>query len=80
MLFVLEIDDYWAVWMKDMGFSIDIVWLDAEGRVLSVVEGAAPESYPKIFLPKAAAHYVLELPAGAAARYGLAEGAKVVVE
>lgn len=80
MLFVFESADYWGIWMKDMRFAIDIVWLGEEGEVLTVVDRATPASYPRVFVPSSPARYVLELPAGAAAAYGLAEGAKVVVE
>lgn len=79
MLFVFERSDYWGIWMKDMRFSIDIVWLDEEGRVVGLEAEAAPGSYPDVFVPPLRARYVLELPAGAAARYGLAEGTKIVL-
>lgn len=80
MLFVFGQDVTDGFWMKDMLFPIDIIWIDAEGRVVTVVPDATPESYPEVFYPTKPARYVLEVPAGFAQMHGIAEGTKVVVE
>lgn len=64
MLFVFPTEGLYQFWMKDMRFSIDIVWLDAEYRIADVHQRVNPETYPEIFTPKVKAQYVLELPAG----------------
>lgn len=65
MLFVYDSDDKWSIWMKDMNYPIDIVWLDKDKKVVYIVKNAPPESYPyEQFVPKKEARYVLELPAG----------------
>jgi uncharacterized membrane protein (UPF0127 family) len=65
MIMVYGKDDEWAVWMKDMNYPIDIVWLDKDKKVVHIVKNAPPESYPyEQFTPKKEARYVLELPAG----------------
>ncbi|TSC86424.1 MAG: hypothetical protein G01um10148_410 [Parcubacteria group bacterium Gr01-1014_8] len=64
MLFVFPKDGDHGFWMKDMLFSIDIVWLSAEKKVVYIEEGVSPLSYPRSFKPTAPARYVLELPAG----------------
>ena len=74
MLFVFENDDTWGIWMKDMLFSIDIVWADASGTVITVAAHVAPDTYPKSFYPSAPARYVLELPAGFAAAHDIRTG------
>lgn len=79
MLFVFDQDGSWGIWMKDMTFSIDILWLAADGTVITVVPNAAPETYPKAFYPTAPARYVLELPAGYAAVHGIGVGTKFVL-
>lgn len=79
MLFVFEQDGTWGIWMKDMLFSIDIIWMDAAGTVLTVAAKVSPDSYPKIFFPVAPARYVLEVPAGYARKAGIAEGVKIVL-
>ncbi|MDB5187771.1 MAG: hypothetical protein JWO50_291 [Candidatus Kaiserbacteria bacterium] len=64
MLFVFGHDDTYGFWMKDMQFSIDIVWLSSDKRVIYMVQSIAPETYPATFGPSAPSRYVLELPAG----------------
>ena len=68
MLFVFDTDEKWRIWMKDMRFGIDIIWLDAQGRIVDIRDHVYPESYekaiPDIFEPKEKARYVLEVIAG----------------
>jgi uncharacterized protein len=65
MLFVFDQDEKWSIWMKDMKYPIDIVWLDKNKKIVYIVKNAPPESYPfERFAPKEEARYVLELPAG----------------
>lgn len=75
MLFVFPTDGLWRIWMKDMRFNLDIVWLDAHKRVVHIVHNATPASYPDVFVPSRQARYVLELPSGGAA--GLTRGETV---
>lgn len=63
MLFVFSTDAPYGIWMKDMHFAIDIVWLSAEGRIVDIKANVVPETYPEVFYPRADARYVLELPA-----------------
>lgn len=65
MLLVFDRDDKWSVWMKDMNYAIDIVWLNKDKEVVYIVKNAPPESYPyESFVPKREARYVLELTSG----------------
>jgi uncharacterized protein len=73
MLFVFEGEDIHAFWMKNMRFAIDILWLDAQKRVVHLEAGVPPcaaDPCPS-YVPKAAATYVLELKSGAAERHAL---------
>jgi len=63
MLFVFDKLAKYGFWMKDMNFPIDIVWIDGLKQVIGAESNISPESYPKIYLPKAPVLYVLELPA-----------------
>ena len=77
MLFVYDQEDMWQIWMRDMRYPIDIIWLDKDKKVVYIVHGAKPSSYPKtVFTPKKPAQYVLEIPAGAAKRHGIGIGVK----
>ena len=64
MFFVFLKDDRHGFWMKDMRFSIDIIWLDSEYHIVDVKKDATPASYPEIFWPSRPARYVVEVPAG----------------
>lgn len=77
MLFDFGRDDTWRIWMKDMHIPIDVLWLDREGRVIHMVRDMQPASYPKHYFPYKKARYVLELPAGAAARAGVEQGSGI---
>jgi uncharacterized protein len=77
MLFVFADTDKHEIWMKDMQFSIDIIWLDQQKSVVDIAPNTSPATYPKIFLPKQSAKYVLEIPAGQAKNYNIAIGSKL---
>ena len=64
MLFVYSEPDYYSIWMPEMNFAIDIIWLDSRCKVVDIKENATPESYPEIFKPKEKASYILEVVAG----------------
>jgi uncharacterized membrane protein (UPF0127 family) len=74
MLFVFAKDGTYSFWMKDMRFSIDIVWLDAAGRIVFAAEDVAPQSYPAIITPRTKARYVLEVSAGYMRAHGISVG------
>jgi len=76
MLFVFPRDAKWQIWMKDMKLPIDIVWLDAHKKVVSVQANALPSSYPGHFTPPADARYVLELASGTAQKAGIHPGTR----
>lgn len=68
MLFVFTETRNPEIWMKDMKFAIDIIFISKEGVVVAIFENATPESYyekpPKTFKTLEGARYVLEVPAG----------------
>lgn len=59
-LFVFDSSNTWGFWMKDMNYSIDIIWVDESGRVVDWVEAVSPETYPESFRPREPARYVIE--------------------
>lgn len=66
MIFVFPSDDRWGIWMKDMKYPIDILWLDKDRIVRHIVEDARPESYPTTFRPDMPVRYVIEMKSGTA--------------
>ena len=66
MFFKFDTLEQQGIWMKDMNFSIDILWLDENCKAVAF-KSASPDSYPETFTPKVPALYVVELPVGSIA-------------
>lgn len=64
MLLVFDRDEQWSIWMKDVEYPIDVIWLDSQKRVVHIVKNMPPDSYPTSYAPKKPARYVVELAAG----------------
>ena len=64
MLFVYNKEGRYGIWMKNMRISIDVIWFDSNLRVVDLVEGLTPETFPDIFAPREPAKYILETNAG----------------
>ena len=64
MLFDFKQDGYWQIWMKDMNFAIDILWLNNQKQVVGVKQDALPQNYPETYGAEQQSQYVVELPAG----------------
>ncbi|MBY0294125.1 DUF192 domain-containing protein [Patescibacteria group bacterium] len=65
LLMIFDEDVAPGIWMKDMNFPIDIVWIDANWTVVDITPSIGPDSYPNVFYPNdVLVRYVLELPAG----------------
>lgn len=78
MLFVFPGDAIWPIWMKDMKYPLDIVWIDKDKVVQYIVKNAQPSSYPKtMYRPAHAVRYVLELNAGQVDAAKIKEGQTV---
>lgn len=78
MLFVFEEpSERHCLWMKDMVFAVDMIWLDGDKRVLNSVVNVAPDTYPETFCPDGQASYALEVRSGRAQELGLDEGVLV---
>lgn len=65
MLFVFDHDGGHSIWMKEMRFSLDIVWISRFGSVVHIERNVHPNTYPRAFTSRKPARYVLEIPAGA---------------
>ena len=77
MLFVFPQDGIYGFWMKGMRYSLDIMWIASDGKIVHIVRDATPQSFPTDFLPDTAARYVLEVPAGWANAHGVSIGDSV---
>jgi uncharacterized membrane protein (UPF0127 family) len=70
MLFVFEKDQAKCFWMKNTFIPLDMIWLDAEKKVVFIHENATPESELAI-CPDKAATYVLEVNGGKVDQLGI---------
>ena len=61
ILFIFPNEDKHEIWMKEMLFNIDIVWIDRYGFINYIKEDISPNTFPKTFSPPENAKYVLEL-------------------
>ena len=77
MLFVFSNDGIYPFWMKDMLFSIDIIWISSSGRIVYIQPELSPSTYPNSYGPSVPARYVLEVQAGFSALHGVMVGQQV---
>src|SRR3972149_828825 len=82
MLFVFENKGSYGIWMKDMKFAIDIIWIDEDKNIVDMMTNAAPQPGRSdkeltIYRPRSDAQYVLEVNAGLTSLHNLQIGDKV---
>lgn len=80
MIFVFDTIDRHPIWMKDMYFPLDIIWLDENFRIVDIVANASVASYPNNFVPRASAGFVIEVNAGFTTRNNIKIGDTIVFE
>ena len=76
MLFIFEKEHKYQFWMMNMKFNLDMIWLDANGKVVYIVEDAEPcidEAHTSLctYSPDAPAKYVLEVNSGFVKEHGI---------
>jgi uncharacterized protein len=74
MLFVFGQSTPECFWMKDMHFSLDMIWLSADKQIVHIEQNVSPNTYPQTFCPNEPAKYVIELNAGTAATTDMQAG------
>jgi uncharacterized membrane protein (UPF0127 family) len=85
MLFLFDTAAVQGMWMPDMRFPLDIVWLDADLRVVHITEGAPPCPQPSLpsncptYSSMVRAKYAIEMTAGQAGSYGFTPGLQLSV-
>jgi uncharacterized membrane protein (UPF0127 family) len=64
MLFDFGATAEYCMWMKDMRFSLDMIWLNEQKEIIATRENVSPKTFPKAFCGPKAARYVVEVNAG----------------
>ncbi len=80
MLFVYTVPGMYSFWMKDMLFSIDIIWLDENFNVINIKRDLSPDTYPTSFVSQSPAQYVLEVYAGFAKDHEIKIGERLTIQ
>ena len=80
MLFVFNGEANHGIWMKDMNFAIDIIWLDTAQKVVSLATDVSPDSYPKVWRAQTDSKFVIEIDAGEVDQAGLMIGDLINLE
>ena len=83
ILFIFDTLSYQIMWMPDMKFALDIVWLDENMTVVNINYNTPPcvsrdacVSYESVYLVK----YAIEMTAGDAKTYGFNIGTSVTIK
>lgn len=77
MLFDFGHDGQYAIWMKDMKFPIDVIWISSEHNVSAIEANFLPSSYPEKRANQQPARYVLEIKAKQAKEFDINLGTLV---
>lgn len=83
MIFIFKAPDYYAFWMKDMKFAIDIIYI-RDNKIIDIFQNVAyPKSQDeklKIIKPKEKSDKVLEINANLSSKYNFKIGDFVKID
>ena len=77
MLFIFEEEKKHGIWMKDMNYELDIVWINANWTVTRVEKGELCQEECQVYHGKG--KYVLELEKGTAEKTGIMEKTRLII-
>jgi uncharacterized membrane protein (UPF0127 family) len=78
-LFIFDSAGYPGMWMKDMRYPIDIIFIGNDLRIVDIAENVTPETYPLTFSPREPARFVLETNAYFVKSFNITRGQTVVI-
>lgn len=78
-LFVFESEGPQPIWMKDMRYAIDIMWVDSAGLVVHTETAVSPDTFPQTFASPVPARYVIEAESGFVTTYNVTVGTPVTL-
>jgi uncharacterized membrane protein (UPF0127 family) len=80
MLFIFGSEEGQGIWMRNMCFPIDVVWIDENKRVVDIKENLKPCSSffnCRTYYPKRAAKYIIEFNSGTVKEKKMRGGSKL---
>jgi len=78
MLFIFDQEERHWFWMKNTLISLDMLFIDQNGKIVGIVSRATPKS--KKLLGGWKSKFVLEINGGLAEKYGIKEGDRIKFE
>ncbi len=78
-LFVFGVPGAHSIWMKDMNYALDIIWVAEEGEIVHIEENVSPDTFPTSFSSPTPAWFVVEVNAGFAAENNVQVGDELVI-
>ncbi len=78
MLFIFDEGTSPYMWMKDMEFALDFIWMNSGGVVVDIDENITPNTYPQTVSAPVATPFVLEVSAGVVKEYGIEKNMKMI--
>lgn len=73
--------DMWKISMKDMKVPLDIIWLNADKKVVYIEKNISPEGgADTILTPEQSARYVVEVPAGTVKAKTIKVGLSAIID
>lgn len=78
-LFIFDQEDYYGIWMKDMLFPIDILWVNNDMTIVHIEENVTPDTFPASYRPVEPARFVIETNAFFSDTYKISVGDKVTI-
>ncbi|MFT5832111.1 MAG: uncharacterized membrane protein (UPF0127 family) [Candidatus Paceibacteria bacterium] len=78
-LFAFGVPGSHSIWMKDMNYSIDIIWIAEEGQIVHIEENVSPDTFPQSFSSPAPAWFVVETNSGFVDTHDVEVGDELVI-
>jgi len=85
-LFAFGVSGKHSIWMKDMNYSIDIIWANEAGNIVHIEENVSPDTYiadaprsSKTFESPVDAWFVVETNAGFVDEHNIVLGQSIVI-
>jgi len=78
-LFAFGVPGTHSIWMKDMNYALDIIWVAEEGEIVHIEENVSPDSFPTSFASPTPAWFVVEANAGFVEKNNIVIGDEVIL-
>ena len=78
-LFAFGVPGSHSIWMKDMQYSLDIIWAAENGEIVHIEENVSPDTFPTAFASPTPAWFVIEANAGFVEQHQIVLGDRVAI-